>query len=220
MERIIDEAVDSFIKFGYRRTQIADIAEKAEISKGSIYSYFQSKEALVDYLIKIELQPIPRDEWTIPVETPPAGATLKFLKTHMKSRGIQEYFQELIGRECRDPRAELEQVVRDSYHLLDSMKYTTLFIERFQKDMPGLEPIYDQWNGDRMRWFQKYTKVRMEQGHFRNLPSAGVAARFMNQTIAWFAMIRHVHPKQGGVSAAKAEEMVVYSILHTFVPDP
>ena len=52
-KRIIDTSVNHFAKFGFKTTNINNIASEAGISIGSMYSYFKSKEDLfltvVDY---------------------------------------------------------------------------------------------------------------------------------------------------------------------------
>jgi AcrR family transcriptional regulator len=45
-ERIIESAVQHFSVKGYTATSIQDISDDCEISKGSLYKYFQSKEEL------------------------------------------------------------------------------------------------------------------------------------------------------------------------------
>ena len=44
--RILDTALDSFTRYGYRRTDVADIAEAAGLSRQGLYKHFASKEAL------------------------------------------------------------------------------------------------------------------------------------------------------------------------------
>lgn len=44
---ILDSAQELFANEGFYKTSISDIAEKAGISKGLIYNYFESKEALI-----------------------------------------------------------------------------------------------------------------------------------------------------------------------------
>ncbi len=43
--RILAAATSLFARYGYKRTSIDDIAREAEIAKGTIYLYFDSKEA-------------------------------------------------------------------------------------------------------------------------------------------------------------------------------
>jgi AcrR family transcriptional regulator len=45
-EKIVEAAIVTFSKHGYDRTKMDDIAETANLSKGTIYLYFKSKEEL------------------------------------------------------------------------------------------------------------------------------------------------------------------------------
>ncbi len=50
--RIEAAALDLFTKQGFHSTRMREIAEKAEVSSGSIYTYYPSKEALFESLVK------------------------------------------------------------------------------------------------------------------------------------------------------------------------
>lgn len=50
-ERVLDAAQKLFLKFGYDKTTVSDIAEEAAVSKGAIYLHFHSKEALMEALV-------------------------------------------------------------------------------------------------------------------------------------------------------------------------
>ena len=45
-EKIVDAALTTFSKNGYYRTRMDDIAEAANVSKGTLYLYFKNKEEL------------------------------------------------------------------------------------------------------------------------------------------------------------------------------
>jgi TetR/AcrR family transcriptional regulator, repressor of fatR-cypB operon len=51
-ESILDAALACFVERGFHGTAIPQIAEKAEIAAGTIYHYFDSKEALVNALYR------------------------------------------------------------------------------------------------------------------------------------------------------------------------
>ncbi|CUT00764.1 TetR/AcrR family transcriptional regulator [Candidatus Kryptobacter tengchongensis] len=51
-QEIIESALYLFGKKGYKDTTIEEIAEYAQFSKGSIYSYFSSKKQLFDEILK------------------------------------------------------------------------------------------------------------------------------------------------------------------------
>jgi len=45
-KRIIDGAMETFFRMGYRKTKMTDIGKTLGVSKGAIYQYFTSKEEL------------------------------------------------------------------------------------------------------------------------------------------------------------------------------
>ena len=51
---IIEVATDHFVRFGYRKTSIAEIALASGVGKGSIYLHFENKEDLLISCIAIE----------------------------------------------------------------------------------------------------------------------------------------------------------------------
>jgi AcrR family transcriptional regulator len=51
-ESILRAALESFVERGFYGTSIPEIAERAEIAPGTIYHYFDSKEALVNMLYR------------------------------------------------------------------------------------------------------------------------------------------------------------------------
>lgn len=58
-ESIMQAALELFAEDGFENTSIKQIAKKADISKGLIYNYFDSKEQLLEELIKQVMAMIP-----------------------------------------------------------------------------------------------------------------------------------------------------------------
>lgn len=54
--RILRAAAELFLKQGYRKTSIDDIARKAEVGKGTVYLHFESKGELLLHVIAVEKQ--------------------------------------------------------------------------------------------------------------------------------------------------------------------
>jgi AcrR family transcriptional regulator len=50
-QKIMDSALELFANAGYYSTSISQIAKKAEISKGLMYNYFESKELLLKEIV-------------------------------------------------------------------------------------------------------------------------------------------------------------------------
>jgi AcrR family transcriptional regulator len=57
-DEVLDAALELFTEKGFAATRVEDVAQKAGISKGTIYLYFPSKEALMEGLIDRALSPI------------------------------------------------------------------------------------------------------------------------------------------------------------------
>ena len=75
-DQLIDTATQVFIEQGYRRTQMADIAEAMGVAKGTLYLYVESKEALFDLTCRWADAPRPLLRPTVlPVPTPAADGT-------------------------------------------------------------------------------------------------------------------------------------------------
>ena len=53
---IIDAAYEVFKKYGYEKTSVNDIAKEANMGKGSIYYYFESKEDIFITTLDYEIQ--------------------------------------------------------------------------------------------------------------------------------------------------------------------
>ena len=70
-KKIIVAALNEFNHLGYASSKIASIAVSAGLGKGTIYSYFETKEKLfegvIDYLIQDTYHPIQSDELTADV---------------------------------------------------------------------------------------------------------------------------------------------------------
>lgn len=57
-DEVLDAALELFTEKGFAATRVEDIAAKAGISKGTVYLYFESKEALMAGLIDRALSPM------------------------------------------------------------------------------------------------------------------------------------------------------------------
>lgn len=57
-DEVLDAALDLFIENGFAATRVEDIAKRAGLSKGAVYLYFPSKEAIMEALVKRSIVPI------------------------------------------------------------------------------------------------------------------------------------------------------------------
>ena len=57
-DEVLDAALALFVERGFAATRVEDIAARAGLSKGAVYLYFPSKEAILEGLVKRAVVPI------------------------------------------------------------------------------------------------------------------------------------------------------------------
>jgi AcrR family transcriptional regulator len=57
-DEVLDAALELFMEKGFATTRVEDIARRAGISKGAVYLYFPSKEAILEGLVRRAVVPI------------------------------------------------------------------------------------------------------------------------------------------------------------------
>ncbi len=132
------EACGQFI-----RTQMADIAREMGVSPGTLYNYVEGKEALFHLLIDRALleETLPRP--ALPIATPPPGATVERLRERlMAAVALPRLGAALSRQRVRDPRGELEGIVRELYALVEKTRLAITLIERSALYLPELARLF------------------------------------------------------------------------------
>jgi len=222
MELIVEAAKTIFRWAGYRRTQMEEITKKAGMGQGTIYNYFESKDALFDFLIRQQLLQIPRDGWPeAPIPTPPPGATISFLKKELKRIAILPSLSEAMKRtDCPDPRGELKTIINDFYDLISQHGVLVAMIESSAWEWPELEELhYKKVVSTWETLFRQYLGKRIKEQHFR--PSSNIAAsvRLLWESIIWFARDRPIYPYFKKINEKVAKNTVIEGLLHAFIAD-
>src|SRR5690606_29097179 len=57
-DEVLDAALDLFLENGFAATRVEDIAVRAGLSKGAVYLYFPSKEAVLEGIVRRAIVPI------------------------------------------------------------------------------------------------------------------------------------------------------------------
>jgi AcrR family transcriptional regulator len=55
-EKVMRAAISEFLKHGFEKGNVADIAKNAEVAKGSIYQYFENKKELFLYAVRWSIE--------------------------------------------------------------------------------------------------------------------------------------------------------------------
>lgn len=120
---IIDAAMESFVEQGYTATRLEDVAERAGIVKGTIYRYFDSKEALFEAVVHAKLTPIVKE--TRSMTDVFEGSSAELLTWFLK-----RVYQELVST---DRRGLMRLMIAEGYRfpkLVEIFERATLWAGR------------------------------------------------------------------------------------------
>jgi len=140
---LVEAATSVFLEQGFRRTQMADVAARMGVAKGTVYLYVESKEALFDAVVRHadrgERLALPAQ---LPVATPLPGATLEEVRKRVAATGLPVLTEALARRRVVDVRTELEAVVRELYGLLARHRVGIKLLDRCAHDHPELAAVW------------------------------------------------------------------------------
>jgi AcrR family transcriptional regulator len=218
--RLIEVATETFVAEGYRRTQMADVAEALGVAKGTLYGYVESKAALFDEAIRCAdgNEPLPATA-ELPIKTPATGATVKRLEDRIAKEAADLRLVQVVASAPQgDATSELRDVLVDLYRRANRNRFAIKLADRCASDHPDLAGV---WFG-RGRWAQHellmhYMRTRIAAGKLRPVPSIPVAARTALETIAFWAVHRYWDPSPQSIEEDAVEEAVVDFLVHSLI---
>ena len=183
-------ATEVFSTQGYRRTQMAGIADAVGVSKATLYLYVESKDALLWLCLRHSDDPnkIGRPD-VLPVPTPPPGRLAEEVEARIRQVAKFPVLAEALRKpRAGDIRRELHDVLDELYTLLETNCRAARMLERCS-DHPGLGPLWHSMvrapgRGDLAR----YVAQRMRAGQLRQVETPQLAARIALETVATWAM--------------------------------
>jgi AcrR family transcriptional regulator len=221
LDEILDAAVAVFEQVGFQRARMADIAAVAKISPGLLYQYAESKEALF-HLVLLREVGTTVDETQLPAKAAPS-TTVESELTRALEQTIRRPALAAALKARRPPtdaRTELVEVVGEHYDWLHRYRHLVAIVERSAKDHSALsERFYEQGRTPFIDDLARYIAARVKAGRFRPVPDAAVAARFVLETIAWFAMHRYGDHDGARIDDDVARQTVLHMIAAALVDE-
>jgi AcrR family transcriptional regulator len=223
-QQLWDAALRVFARKGLRRARMADVAAEMGISPGSLYNHVASKEALFAWLIERAGEPGPvAAPERVPLPEPAPGELERRLRERLDAGfRLPSLEAALAKRRVADARGELEGILREFWELVARTRGPIDVLERSALDLPELFAIY--YEGARRAFFARialYVRRRAGSGHFRPAPDPAVAARFVTESITYFARHRHGDPDPALLpDDASVRERVIPLLVTSLMPDP
>jgi len=216
LARLVECATAVFIAQGYRRTQMADVAQALGVAKGTLYLYVESKDALFDLVARCADDAHPFEKLpALPIRPPKPGATLKYVRERLAKNQVPVALTAALGRSrVSDPRAELEEIVCELYDALARNRRGIKLLDRSAPDHPELAALwFEGARGGLVRLLGQYLEDRSRRKLLRPVPDAAVAARLLIETVVFWAVHRHWDPHPQPVDEAVAKDTVVRFIV-------
>jgi AcrR family transcriptional regulator len=216
LQDLLETATRVFIEQGYRRTQIADVAAALGVAKGTVYLYVESKEALFYAALRYADRKAPlASEVDLPLGADDIGAVLGELRATLADQAIPPALARALARTCVvDARSELEEIVRELYSLSYRHRTVIKLVDRCGRDHPAFAKIfYGKGRFAQLDALARYLDMRIRAGRFPAVRDVAVAARFIIETIAIWAVHIHWDPAPQPIDPEAAEETVVQLVV-------
>ena len=219
LDDILESATRIFTTKGYRRTLITDVAADLGIAPGTIYTYVESKDALF-HLVVERASGATVAPGTLPVPTPEEGVTAKhMINAFTRTARLAQLTAALNAPKADDIAEELEAIVREIYEMVSKSRHLIRLIERSALDVAELHTgFYAKGRRPFLRKLESYLHSRMEVGQLRRVPDVAATARFIVESISWFANHRHGDADSIYIDDAAAETVCVDMLVHALLP--
>ena len=210
LDEIAESALKAFMSGGYRRTRMSDVARAAGVSPGLLYTYAESKEALF-LLVLLRETGTDVDSLELPVSSPEDGDLRSVLRKGLQRVGIFPTLDAALQTDSPpDARAELAAIVGEHYDGVLAHRRVIRLVEQCAADWPELATLfYDRGRKGFVHRLGEYIRRRAASGQFRQVADPDVAARFVIETVAWFANHRYGDHDGAGIADDVARATVV-----------
>lgn len=131
-EKIIQSAIKNFSRYGYASTKMDEIAKLADVSKGTLYLYFKSKEDLFYSICKYTEKSLIQNTTPLFKDKKNLSKDLgEFFESYgADTRDTERVWFEAIAESMRNPR--LKQMV--GRHKVGIEEYITSFLKQMKTE--------------------------------------------------------------------------------------
>jgi AcrR family transcriptional regulator len=197
-------------RLGYRRTKMSDVSAEAGLSSGAIYTYVESKEALLHVVLADFFGHFAGGTPPLPIAAPPIDETLDLVADGLRREAATPLLRTALeslqaGDEAqrsddstsnrREDSAhvmnELAGIVDEHYSLVDRLWPILAVIEKCSADIPELYRFYfGRRRRAQLDHFAQYLALRAERGQVRVLGDAALTAQLAIEAVTWHAWHR------------------------------
>jgi AcrR family transcriptional regulator len=221
LSEVADAAVTVFTDKGFRRAGISDVSAELGLSHGALYTYVDSKQALLYLALLRTVRPGAVASLTLPVTAPPSDEIVELLDSWMIGQVPKLLIDHSREPDARLAEAELGALIDTLYGFIERNYRALNLIEKCATDLPELTQwFFVQRRRASLELIGDFLRKRIEAGDLRPVPDIPAAARYINETIAWFAMHRHGDADSAMLDDDACRATVRHLLLAAFLPLP
>lgn len=193
---------------------MTDVGSQLELSHALLYRYVESKEALFELALLYAMDPESAGAVDVPVPTPTPGHFLKLVRTWGEANAAFPVLAEATRRRrATDVEREFRSIVAERYDFIERNRRLLALLERSAMDLPELHALYfRRGRRHQLEDLVGYLRKRVAAGQLRPVPDVDAAARFIVESIAWFAWHRF-HDRDPDVLDDQAARLTVEELL-------
>ncbi len=217
---IVDAATEVFAQVGYARAQMTDVARMAGVSVGTLYNYVEGKGALLTLCAERPFTDITEGR-DLPAATPDRAALISQLDATVDAHlHVAALENALTGRMVRTAiQTQMRSIVGELFDLLAATRVVADAMERSAHDAPDLGTFF--YRRVRVRLLDQLVAYCSRLERIGSLPtsvSPDPAARFMLETVTWWARHRHRDPEPPDIDEARAREVAIALVVAALSP--
>lgn len=220
LDLLIEAAIKVFMRVGYRRAQIADIAREMGVAPGTVYLYVKSKEALFDLALQQAFgNTLTIDPNSLPLHTPTAAEILARVEAQFADRMLFPPLRAVTSEEnsVAQTTADVSAMISELYQRVYRRRRVLSIIEASALDWPELFELYYGVRRDLLFRLTEYLESGIRAKRLRPVPDTPASARLILETIAWFAYHRAGDPEPDNMNEEIALATVVDALVNAYI---
>lgn len=216
-----EAAAQVFTQRGYREAGISDVAKALGLSHGALYTYVQGKEALLYVALAWSIDPDLLADLDTPVRLSAEQEIVALARRWMEGEGFPRLAEALARRRVGSVREEFGGIVDELYSFIETNRGVLALVAQCARELPEM---FQFWFVQRRRShfdaLSGYLRKRIRSGHLREVPDVPTAARFIAETVAWFAWHRLGDPDSAMLTDDTCRATVHHLLTSAFLGDP
>ncbi|MEU4672605.1 helix-turn-helix domain-containing protein [Amycolatopsis sp. NPDC023774] len=218
---IAEAAARVFVAKGYQAAGVSDVSAALGLSHGAVYTYAKSKEALLYLALLRLIRPDALDSLATPVPTPAPEEIVALIDGWATDDSGLPALAASARRRQRPVADELGAIVDELYGFIERNRHLLALVERCAADLPELAQYYFvQRRRGMLDTLAGYLTRRIRSGALNAVPDVPAAARFIVETVAWFAWHRLGDPDSARLDDDACRATVRHLVLAALVPRP